>query len=332
MPHILIVGLGSTGRRYARYLGANGCSLSAVDPVSRSLHAAAHETRIDGCFESIEEALHVTSESLDGVIICSPPAVRVDHCLAAVAKSLPVLLDEPGVADIESALRLAAALDKSRVPVVIGSRWRGWPPFSDLRRLLEENAVGAVRDARIVVPAPAADAPAKGEQESFVAGIGQDGDALRAASPWIDLALWLFGVPATVTWRGEAIGGRQVEADDTIDMELGCRGGVQVSLRLDLAGHPQDCSIRCTGDAGTIVWEPNRLTVSGDAGSPPSGTNYDGPRADMCIAASREFLDVLRGSPVLTRTVDDCANVLRVLQSANESRTAGRVAPVRGVV
>lgn len=307
MPHILIVGLGSTGRRYARYLGANGCSLSAVDPVSRSLHAAAHETRIDGCFESIEEALHVTSESLDGVIICSPPAVRVDHCLAA-------------------------ALDKSRVPVVIGSRWRGWPPFSDLRRLLEENAVGAVRDARIVVPAPAADAPAKGEQESFVAGIGQDGDALRAASPWIDLALWLFGVPATVTWRGEAIGGRQVEADDTIDMELGCRGGVQVSLRLDLAGHPQDCSIRCTGDAGTIVWEPNRLTVSGDAGSPPSGTNYDGPRADMCIAASREFLDVLRGSPVLTRTVDDCANVLRVLQSANESRTAGRVAPVRGVV
>ena len=325
-PHILIVGSGSVGRRHARNLAADGCRISAVDPRTDRVRDIAKEVAVETCFATIEEALHVTGKTLDGVVIGSPPKVHVAQCEAAMAMGLPVLLEKPVSPDLAGAERLAAAAAKSKVPLLLGYTWRWWPALADVRQHLEKKTVGTLRHVRFVMSAHLADwHPWERYQEFFMASAEQGGGALLDESHWVDLALWFFGMPAQVSARVEKISDLEIDTDDNVDMLLVYPNGLRVSLHLDLYGRPHERSIRFSGENGTIHWEPNRVAIGHAGEGPWTETKYDQQRNDMFVSVGREFLDVLKGQPVRTCTIGEGVDVLRVLEAARQSHRSGTV-------
>ncbi len=330
-PHILIVGSGSVGRRHARNLAAAGCRISAVDPRTDRLRDIAKEVPVEGCFETLEQALHVSAKELSGVVIGSPPKVHVDQCLASFAAGLPVLLEKPVSPDLASAQRLTKAVASGKVPLLLGYTWRWWPPLAQVRVMLADGAVGALRHVRFVLSAHLADwHPWERYQDFFMASAEQGGGALLDESHWVDMALWFFGMPEAVLARVERISDLEIDSDDNVDMLLVYADGLRVSLHLDLYGRPHERSIRFSGENGTILWtaDPNRVAVAHDAVGTWENTDYDCQRNDMFVAVGREFLDVVRGAPVRTCTVEDGERVLRVLDAARESHRTGRTVPI----
>lgn len=328
--HVLIVGSGSVGKRHARNLHALGCRVSAMDPRADRLTELAAETPCETGYDTLEAAL--ADARFDGVVIGSPPHVHVEQCLASIAAGLPILLEKPVCPDLAGATRLQRCA--GAVPVLLGYTWRWWPPLERVRQLLTEDVIGPVRHVRFVMSAHLADwHPWERYQDFFMARRGMGGGALLDESHWVDLALWLFGMPDAVSARIDRISDLEIDSDDNVDMLLSFGGGPRVSLHLDLFGRPHEKSITFVGERGTLAWsaEPNRIAL----GRSPAGWDqveeFSCERNDMFVAVARDFLALMHGHGAVRCSLRDGVDVLRVLEAARLSSAAGRQVALKDV-
>ena len=323
-PHILIVGAGSVGLRHGRNLTALGCTVSGMDPKPDRRAAFAGEFG-GNTFEDLDSALG--AGGLDGVAVCSPTRFHVEQCLPALENGLPVLLEKPVAKTLDEAEVLAKAMERTGTPLLLGYTWRWWPPLAKVRALLAENAVGAIRYVDFTMSAHLEDwHPGEPLAEFFMSSAELGGGALLDESHWVDLMLWFFGMPETLSARVEKISDLEITSDDNVDMMIGFANGLRANVHLDLYGRPHRKSIRFIGEGGTILWSetPNQIAVCTEAGENWREERFDCERNDMFLGVAREYLAVLGGAPVRTCSIEDGLSVMTMLEAARQSQAEGR--------
>lgn len=323
--HILIIGSGSIGKRHARNLAGLGCRVSCMDPREDRRNELAGEVKLVAGFESYKEALQ--GAAYDGVVIGSPPHVHVEQTIAALDAGIPVLLEKPVSPGLEAAKKLAEAASKASAPLLMGYTWRWWPPLEGVRKLLAEEAVGAIRHVQFHMSAHLADwHPWEPYQEFFMSQRELGGGALLDESHWIDLMLWLFGKPDLVSGRIEKISDLEIDSDDNVDLLFVYENGPRVTMHLDLYGRPHEKFIRFAGAEGTILWsaDPNETRIGHTWKQDWKSETHDCERNDMFVAVAREFMDVIGGAPVKTCTIADGVNVLEIIEAARAASSEGR--------
>jgi predicted dehydrogenase len=323
-PHLLIVGSGSIGKRHARNLASLGCRISCVDPREERRKELAAETPVIGSYPTIEDALSIGG--LDGVVVGSPTAFHPAQTISALEAGLPVLLEKPVAKTAAEAHAMREAERRTGVPVLLGYTWRWWPPLARVRALLGESAVGTLRHVQFHMSAHLADwHPWEPYQEFFMASAAQGGGALLDESHWIDLMIWLFGMPAELSGRVEKISDLNIETDDNVDALAVYPDGLRVSLHLDLYGRPHEKYIRFIGERGTLLWsaDPNRLAIGRQSAHVWEAENFTFERNEMFMAVAREYLDVVtrRVSPSCTLT--DGIKVMELIEAIRDSSARG---------
>jgi predicted dehydrogenase len=329
--HILIIGSGSVGKRHARNLTALGCRISCMDPRSDRREEMASEVPLVGSFASEREAY--AAGGYDGVVIGSPPHVHVAQSVQALEAGYPVLLEKPVSPDLASALKLKQATERHNVPLLMGYTWRWWPPLADVRRALDEKTIGTVHHIQFHMSAHLADwHPWERYQDFFMAQSEHGGGALLDESHWIDLMLWLFGMPRQVSGKIDKISTLEIDSDDNVDLIFSYDNGPRVTMHLDLYGRPHEKFIRFVGADGTVLWsaDPNQMLIGRSAGPDWEKTAYACERNDMFIGVAEEFLGMLKGEPAKTCTLDDGVNVLTVIEAARTASRENRTVAIQG--
>jgi len=324
--HILVVGSGSIGKRHARNLHALGCRISSIDPRNDRLAELAAETPVEGQFATVEDALRAGT-AYDGAVIGSPPSVHVAQTIVCLQARMPVLLEKPVAPTLEAATRLTDAARATAVPVLLGYTWRWWPPLRRVRELLGAQAIGPLRHVQFHMSAHLADwHPWERYQDFFMASRALGGGALLDESHWIDLALWLFGLPAALSARVEKLSDLAIDSDDNVDMLMVYPDNLRINVHLDIYGRPHEKFIRFVGEGGTLLWsaDPNRVSVGHESIGWTSVEDFTCERNDMFVAVVEEFLDVLGGAPVTTCTLEDGLRVLKVIEAARAASAEGR--------
>ncbi len=322
--HILIVGAGSVGLRHGRNLASLGAKVSAMDPRADRREGFAAELG-GAVFETLDAAL--AAGGLDGAAICSPTRFHVDQAVPALEAGLPVLLEKPVAKTLAEAQDLAAAIDRTGTPLLLGYTWRWWPPLARVRELLAANAIGTLRYVDFTMSAHLEDwHPGEPLEEFFMSSAELGGGALLDESHWVDLMLWFFGTPDSLSARVEKISDLDITSDDNVDMMIDYPGGLRANLHLDLYGRPHRKSIRFIGEGGSILWSetPNRIGICVEAGEAWSEESFDCERNDMFLGVAQEYLALLDGKPVETCTIDDGLGVMAVLEAARQSHESGR--------
>ncbi|CAN5192837.1 hypothetical protein BH18CHL2_BH18CHL2_06730 [soil metagenome] len=118
-----IVGAGFIARRHAEVLCTfEDVSLVAVaDPVlERASELAAHTGA--RAFPGADEMLDASA--LDAVFICVPPFAHGAPEAATLGRGLPFLVEKPLAADLATAERVAAEVERAGVPTAAGYHWR----------------------------------------------------------------------------------------------------------------------------------------------------------------------------------------------------------------
>lgn len=323
--HILVIGSGSAGKRHARNLSELGCRISCVDPRTDRRDELSQEVKVVGSYG--DEAAALAAARYDGVVIGSPPHVHVRQAIAALEAGCPVLLEKPVAPDLDSAECLAQVADSAAVPLLLGYTWRWWPPLGSVRRSVAEGAVGKMLHVQFHMSAHLADwHPWEPYQEFFMAHRDLGGGALLDESHWIDLMLWLFGMPREVSGRIEKLSDLQIDSDDNVDLLFAYDSGLRVTMHLDLFGRPHEKFIRFIGSDGTILWsaDPNQTAIGRSAAQDWQREEFDCERNDMFIGVAKEFLDVIEGVPIATCTIQDGVNVLKVIEAARAASSERR--------
>jgi len=187
--------------------------------------------------------------------------------------------------------------------------------------------IGPLRHVQFHMSAHLADwHPWEPYQDFFMASQTLGGGALLDESHWIDLALWLFGRPRSISAHVEKLSDLEINTDDNVDLWLEYPERLRVTIHLDVFGRPHEKFIRFVGEKGSILWtaSPNRIAVSDGMEGWPVIEEFTCERNDMFVAVAEEFLAVLDGQGVQTCALADGLAVLAVVEQARRSSVEGR--------
>ena len=325
-PRVLILGAGSVGQRHLGNFANQGCVVSIFDPRRDRLEAAVKIAPVLSTVTSIEE-LGDAKDMFDGVVVASPPSFHVEQLGWALDRGLPVLMEKPLGISYDSACAAAKMVQEKQGSVVLGYTYRWWEPLRDFRDKLRSSEIGRPIHVQCFMSAHLADwHPWEHYKEFFMASATLGGGALLDESHFIDLLLWMFGMPKTAFGCVSHISNLDIETDDNVDAILEFPDGLRASVHLDLYGRPHEKWINVICDNGTMRWsfEPNEIRISSTAEQSWKVRSYSCVRNEMFVACAKEFIDLMSGNVTdETCTIADGVNALKVIEALRRSEISG---------
>jgi predicted dehydrogenase len=322
-PHLLVVGTGSAGKRYARNFRSLGCRISVCDPREDRLHEAENEGPVIGKYTTLEHAL--LAEGYDGFVIASPPSYHVDQVLRVLEGGHKwVLCEKP----LSTKASEAGKLEPHSDSVLLAYTYRWWPPIQNFRERLRAGEIGLIRSLRFVMSAHLEDwHPWEKYQDFFMSSRTLGGGALLDESHFIDLMLWMLGTPSKIYAQVDKISSLEIDSDDNVDIIASYENGIRVNLHLDLIGRPHARNITAVGEGGTLAYSYEENAVRAGHGDRQGWetVQYDCERNEMFVGAAKEFLALIRGENTgRTCTIKDGIQALAVVDACRQSTQTGR--------
>lgn len=136
MKRIAVMGAGTIGTRHIGLVGESpDCELAAIVETRELGGEQAAEV-----FPTLDEMLR--KETPDGVIVATPTDLHEEHALACIGRGLPVLIEKPVAADLESAGRIAEAVERSGVEALVGHVRRHSPVIRAAKEAIDGGQIG----------------------------------------------------------------------------------------------------------------------------------------------------------------------------------------------
>jgi len=278
-------------------------------------------------FESLDQIDKYWHE-FDGVVICSPPKFHKEQCIMVAQKNIPILLEKPLTINLKEGLELYNVLIKLNKKLLLGYTYRWWQPLIKFKRKLQNKKIGKPIHAKFFMSAHLADwHPWERYQDFFMASKDLGGGALLDESHFIDLMVWIFGLPKSIYASVEKISNLEIDTDDNVDIVIKYENGLRATIHLDLYGRPHEKYISVTGDKGTLEWslDPNQIRYSKSMEHNWEKQNFIFERNDMFIDIAQEFLKVVDGQPIKKCTIDEGIGVMRIIEACRISSEKERV-------
>ena len=269
LPHIpgirrvLVVGLGSIGRRHLRI--AREVFTDAQFAVLRSgtLPASVEDDTVTMLF-SIEDALHFAP---DLAVIASPATYHAVVATQLAVAGVHLLIEKPLTDRLETALALQRVVAQAGVTCAVGYNLRYLASLMELRRAVLAGQIGRVMTVRSEVGQYLPDWRTGADYRTSVSARKElGGGALLELSHELDYLMWIFGDVTTVTATLSQLSDLEIDTDDTANLLLQFAphdgaAAVLASVSLDFAR--RDVTRRCTvvGTNGTLEWDGVRGTV-----------------------------------------------------------------------
>jgi predicted dehydrogenase len=322
---VLMVGLGSIGRRHAgnlKRLGAKRVSAYRTGLGSLPIDPALDDVRL---FTTLDDAL---AAKPDIVFVTNPSSLHLEVARAAVAAGCHVFIEKPIATGLDGVEDLLAAADASGVRVGIGYDMRFNRALQALRRELAAGALGPIVSAQVEVGSYL---PAWHSWEdyrvSYAARAALGGGVLLTLSHEIDLARWLLGEVDSVSAEIAKLSDLEIDVEDVSVLLLRFRSGAVATIYLDFVQRPVQRRCRVVGQRGALEW--NEATGTAELVRSGARTIVGTADADSNAPFVDELRDFLRGvvtgePGAMIASGQDGERVLAIITAAREAAQTGR--------
>jgi predicted dehydrogenase len=143
---IVVVGLGSIGRRHARLLAQrDDLSVEWCEPSEDSLSRAKQDLKApDVIHTSFDEMLATRPEM---IVVATPHHCHADQACAALEANIHVLCEKPLSDTLETANRIKAAVEKSRAVLTVGFQLHFHPALLRIHEAIRAGTLGSIHHA-----------------------------------------------------------------------------------------------------------------------------------------------------------------------------------------
>ena len=280
-----IVGAGVIAATHADAIGEiGGARLVAVTDVAGGQAAAFARAR--DCAAEPDLPALLSREDIDVVCVCVPSGRHAEVGIEAAAAGKHLVVEKPMDVSLDAADALIAAARAAGVRMTVISQHRFDPGPAELRRLLDDNALG-----QLVLGEAATKWHRTQEYYDTAAWRGtwalDGGSLLNQGIHYADLLRWCMGPVAEVTAR-TATRAHRMEAEDIALAVLTFASGALGTIVTTTAAFPGSAQrLEITGTDGTVVIEDGEiigraLAAEGPAGRRPAAA--DSPAVDSAAA------------------------------------------------
>src|SRR5262245_48452049 len=206
VDEILIVGLGSVGRRHLANLRALGWTrIRAV----RTRGFSSHDIGMSGVAVDHDLSVALSRRPL-AVIISNPSALHIISALEAARAGAHLLIEKPLASDLQGVAELESLVADRRLRALVGFQFRYNPGLRQIRAWLGAGAIGSVVTAQVHWGEYLPDAhPWEDYRSGYAARAELGGGVLLTLSHPFDYLRWLLGEIAhewTIESRCDALG------------------------------------------------------------------------------------------------------------------------------
>lgn len=257
---IVVVGCGSIGARYVRWLNDLGAQVIACDSDPEKLETFKVLNDVI-CVTNLDDAL---SRQPDRVLVATPPNTHADVACAGFEAGVDVLIEKPIASTHEDAKRIVDTAKRLARKAWVVCNMR----FHDGPQTLKHNMskIGSPLFARVHFGHRLSQMRPAGTN-IFASSKDEGGGVVLDCIHEIDYLRWFFGeVDSVDSWVGQ-IGPDKIDAEDYAEINLLFKSGMRVALHLDFIMRRKRRGAEVIGTEGNLHWNsegraPENCTVS----------------------------------------------------------------------
>lgn len=333
LERLLVVGLGSIGKRHARLARELFPELQVVALRHRG-GATSDAPGIDHCVSDVSEALRFKPQA---AAICSPASHHLPVALELARAGVHLLIEKPLAERTAGVDELIEVCRQRDVTLMVGYNLRLLASLQKFRELLHAGQVGRWLSVRAEVgqflPSWRPDSDYR-KTVSAQAALG--GGALLELSHEIDYLRWLFGEVDWVSATLRKQSALELDVEDTAHLLLGFAGhgeqpGMVATLSMDFIRHDTVRTCTVIGERGTLRWNAIEGVVemfAAGAGQWDCLFRQAPQRDESYRAEWGHFVRSIADRTPPPITGEDGLAVLRIIEAARRSSAAAAVATV----
>jgi predicted dehydrogenase len=319
---IAIVGCGKIAERHLHaYAKIDDVEVTVTDIVPRGAHVA----RAHGVGWHDQPDALITSDAVDAVDICTPTPSHFGFITQALDAGKHVFCEKPVARDMQEAEAIRDRAAQSPGELMVGYLYRFHPAFQFVRRLVDADVLGDVYFAGFRLGG-------RGSHKAWKHRVETGGGAgNEMLVHMLDLALWYFGEPWTVSnlWTDTLLPQRRIEgahvhadAEDFILLRLQMGGDVSVLCQSDLVTPGYMNHVELQGTNGSVFTTilphlPTTLFLREPAGGYDRGEHeMRFPQVDLFALELQHFVNVCGGEGQRLNSVDDSLRLMAIVEAA----------------
>jgi predicted dehydrogenase len=329
---IVIVGLGSIGRRHLRNLVALGEKELLLLRTGKSTlpeqDLLAYPTVTD-----IKAALDWQPAA---VVIANPTALHLETAIPFAEAGCSILLEKPIAHNLNQVNQMQQALLRGGGQIQVGFHFRFHPGLLKLRQLLYENVIGRPLSFRVQWSQYLPDwHPWENFHHSYSARPDLGGGVVLTLCHPLDYMHWLFDQKPDATgiqdiWAFSGMSSDlQIDVEDSAEIGLRFKNGVIGSIHLDYNGQPPEHQLEIIATQGTLRWDNASGAVSVYQAKNKAWQEFPAPpgfeRNDLFLAEMEHFLTVVRKETLPICSFEDGLISLKLALAALQSAERGQM-------
>jgi predicted dehydrogenase len=273
MAKVLIIGLGSIGRRHLR-------NTRTLLPNSEIAVLRQHNTEKQEVPEFSDKLFFRLQDALDFhpdvTIIASPASSHIENAVHMLKNGSHLFIEKPLAIDGEQNKQIEELIKRKETLnqfVMIGYVLRFQPILSYIKSILDEGIVGQVYSARIEVGQYL---PSWRPESDYRHGVSAQknlgGGVLLELSHEIDYAKWLFGTPTSIFCSHNKLSPLEIDVEDSACLIFEYTGEKKrrVVINLDFLQQTPSMNIEVVGHKGKLTADliTESITISDEDAKP----------------------------------------------------------------
>ena len=328
MDSILIVGLGSIGRRHARVFAQAGIkNVAGADLREDRLAQAREEVGLSELGTDYREMLK--TGNFDAVLVTLPTAYHTPVITAAAEAGCHLFIEKPVAADQTGLDEAEKIINEKGLVAYTAYCYRFAPSTERMKEIVDSGKLGRILCARLKISTYLPDwHPWEDYRSFYMAHLDQGGGARLDESHGIDLLRWLFGDVKSVYALVDKVSDLEINADDLTSMILRFENGTVGEAHFDLLGRSARVDAELIGSEGTLLWDRISGKIDVFDAQAKEWTQEDFGSGDFVSSYDRQaahYIDCIRNGATPRTTLQDGRKTLDVLVAALESSNNEKV-------
>ena len=254
MTKILIVGIGSIGRRHIENFSKYFDFIDIAEINDERIAQAKENYQINKSFNDYRDAIN--NEKYDAIAITTPPHIHLEIAEKAIKNNINLFIEKPLGVSSQGWDKIKNELNKKKLKGFVAYCHRFIPYTLRLKEIIDSNLLGKPLHANIRWGSYLPDwHPYEDYRSFYMAKKDQGGGALLDESHGIDLLRYILGEPKKVAAMLGNVSDLEISSDDTAFLTFELESGLLAHINFDLVSRAPriSCEIICAN--GTVIWD-----------------------------------------------------------------------------